>query len=115
MLEKSPDLCFRPQEIVCIDRSDLRLFGEVIQMIPDRDRCWAKPLILAQLEDFQLIFRHDLREAPQLILPQYLFRSALDTEVLPLMGELFQVDPSPEATLLARQALHHFIGTLAIE
>lgn len=116
-------MSFRPNQIICIDRSpNSLLLAEVIQMVPERERCWARPLALAQVEEYQLKLLHDLREAPQLILPASLFREALDTEVLPLMTELFQWDQpqalSKETTPtenLSRQALHDFIRGLSIE
>jgi hypothetical protein len=118
MVENSR-LCFSPQEIVCIEGGELRLFAEVIQLIPGRNRCWAKPLVLAQYADFQLRLLHDLQECSQLILPIYLFRSALDTEVIPVMMDLFQLAKMPDRLMndnrLSSQALHQFIRTLAIE
>jgi hypothetical protein len=113
---------FRPNQIICIDQipENLLLLAELIQMVPERQRCWAKPLALACQENYQLKLLHDLRAAPQLILPDHLFREAVDTEVLPLMTELFQWD-KPEhlemsaenAEILSRQALHAFISALS--
>jgi hypothetical protein len=112
-------LCFSPQEIVCIDSGDLRLFAEVIQLIPERDRCWAKPLVLAIYVEYQLELLHDLRECSQLILPIYLFRSALDTEVIPVMMDLFELEKTPDRSandlLFSRQALNQFVRGLSIE
>jgi hypothetical protein len=109
-------LLFCPNQIICIDLDSLRLFAEVIQMIPDRDRLWARPLALAEQENYDLRLLHDLREAPQLILPPALFREALDTEVMPLMTELFQLEavakPEPSTEVLGRQALQAFIRSL---
>jgi hypothetical protein len=109
-------LLFCPNQIICIELADLRLFAEVIQMIPDRDRLWARPLALAEQENFALRLIHDLREAPQLILPPALFREALDTEVMPLMTELFQWEtlakPEPNTEVLGRRALQTFIRNL---
>ncbi len=110
---------FRPQEIVYIEDNGIRLFAEVIQTIPDRNRCWVKPLALAKYTDFQFRLLYDLQECAQLILPVSLFRSALDTEVVPVMMHLFQLekmpDRIPKATSIDRQALHHFINNLLIE
>jgi hypothetical protein len=107
---------FCPNQIICIDLDNLRLFTEVIQMIPDRDRLWARPLALAEREDYDLRLLYDLREASQLILPPALFREALDTEVMPLMTELFQLEaltkPEPNTAVLGRQALQAFVHSL---
>jgi hypothetical protein len=118
-MTENSHLLFRPQEIVYIENNGLRLFAEVIQTIPDRNRCWVKPLALAEYADFQFRLLHDLQECAQLILPISLFRSALDTDVIPVMMELFQLkkipDRSQNATSICRQALHHFISNLSIE
>jgi hypothetical protein len=107
---------FCPNQIICIDLDNLRLFAEVIQMIPDRDRLWARPLALAKQENYDLRLLHDLREAPQLILPPALFREAMDTEVMPLMTELFRLEavakPEVNNEVLGRQALQAFIRNL---
>jgi hypothetical protein len=118
MTENLP-LLFRSQEIVYIEYNELRLFAEVIQTIPDRNRCWVKPLALAKYTDFKFELLHDLQECAQLILSASLFRSALDTDVIPVMMELFQLektaDRSNHPTSIDRQALHHFIHNLSIE
>jgi hypothetical protein len=66
---------------------------------------------------FRLLY--DLQECAQLILPVSLFRSALDTEVIPVMMDLFQLEKIPDrsqkANSIDRQALHHFISNLSIE
>jgi hypothetical protein len=125
-MTENSHLLFRPQEIVYIENNEFRLFAEVIQTIPDRDRCWVKPLALAQYTDFQFRLLYNLQECAQLILPLNLFRSALDTEVIPVMMELFQLEKIPDrcqngnsivgySTGGNRQALHHFISNLSIE
>lgn len=110
---------FRPQEIVYIENNGFRLFAEVIQTIPDRNRCWVKPLALATYADFQFRLLHDLQECAQLILPIDLFRSALDTETFTVIMELFQLEKmpivDPEITSICRQALHYFIRNISIE
>jgi hypothetical protein len=108
------DHLFQPQQIVCIDQSDLRLFAEVIQLVSERDRCWARPLVLGRSDGHELEFLYDMREAPQLLLPISFFRVAIDTEVLPLLAELWNFDKTPDiaAEELSRQALHQFVRSL---
>ncbi len=117
---------FAPQQVVCIEQGDLRLFGEVVQMVPVRSRCWARPLAIAQVmpDSFQLALRYDLRESSHLLLPAAVFRAALDTELIPLMTALFHPEIHPEkqdpydeiqAESATRQALHEFIQALAID
>jgi hypothetical protein len=118
MTENLP-LLFCPQEIVYIENNKLRLFAEVIQTIPERNRCWVKPLALAKYSDFKFELLHDLQACAQLILSASLFRSALDTDVIPVMMELFQLEKMPDrsqnATSIDRQALHHFISNLSVQ
>jgi hypothetical protein len=107
---------FCPDQIICIESDELRLFAEVIQVIPERDRLWARPLALAAQDGFNLKLLHDLRSASQLILPPALFRPAYDTEVIPVMSELFQreMEFKLESTteLNGWQALHAFMANL---
>jgi hypothetical protein len=121
MIDKPTTIKFNPDQIVCLERDDLYLFAEVIDNIAISARCWVRPLALARLppvgyandpHNFELKFLHDLRDASQLILPAALFRYALDTEVLPLMTELFQPDKDSTLTLAAKQALHQFIANI---
>ncbi len=105
---------FKIDQIVCLERDDLYLFAEVIDNIAISARCWVRPLAIARSnpQSFELEFIHDLRDASQLILPAALFRYALDTEVLPLISELFHPDKDSTITLVARQALHKFIADI---
>ena len=90
---------FSPNQIVCLEQGEFRLFGEVVQMVPERwvltgwkpSRCWVRPLAMAQVvpESLQLLLLYDLRESSHLVLPAQVFREALDTEVIPIMSALF--------------------------
>ncbi len=122
MIDKSSIVEFKTDQIVCLDfprerlcQSDnLYLFAEVIDTIAVSSRCWVRPLVIARSnpKSFELEFLHDLRDAAQLILPTDLFRYALDTEILPLISELFHPDKDSTLTLNAKQALHRFIADL---
>ena len=120
---KSEALIFSPNQVVCIERGQLRLFAEVVQMVPERSRCWARPVAIAQVlpDSLSLGLLHDLRESAHLLLPAVMFRAALDVEVMPLMTALYH----PEKTELGedaplelrsesttRQALHQFVQGL---
>ena len=138
MTDKYSTVKFKTDRIVCLDsprerlapvgfpdhgsesrqrlhqRENLHLFAEVIDTILISSRCWVRPLAIARSnpESFRLEFLHDLRDTAQLILPTDLFRDALDTEILPLISELF--DPARDSTLSlnAQKALHQFIADL---
>jgi hypothetical protein len=102
---------FKIDQIVCLECNDLYLFAEVIDNIAVSVRCWVRPLTIAKSspQSLELEFLHDLRDAAQLILPAGLFRYALDTEIIPLISELFHPDKDSTLTLAAKKALHTFI------
>ena len=110
---------FSPNQVVCLEQGDLRLFGEVVQMVPERLRCWVRPLAMAHVmpESLRLSLLYDLRESSHLVLPAQVFREALDMEVIPIMGALFHpekeviIDNSDEA----RISLHQLIRMVSVE
>lgn len=110
---------FSPNQVVCLEQGELRLFGEVVQMVPERFRCWVRPLAMAQVmpESLQLLLLYDLRESSHLVLPAQVFREALDMEVIPIMGALFH--PEKEVIVdnsdAARISLHQLIRMVAVE
>jgi hypothetical protein len=114
MIDRPSTIEFKIDQIVCLELDNLYLFAEVIDNIAISARCWVRPLAIARSipQSFELEFLHDLRDASQLILPAVLFRYALDTEILPLISELFHPDKDSILTLDARQALHIFIADL---
>jgi hypothetical protein len=114
MIDKPSTIEFKIDQIVCLEQDDSYLFAEVIDHIAISARCWVRPLALARSspQSFELEFLHDLRDAAQLILPAVKFRYALDTEILPLMSELFHPDKDSILTLAAKKALHTFIADL---
>jgi hypothetical protein len=114
MSDKNSTAEFRVDEIVCIDHGNLHLFAEAIDNIPISARCWVRPLAIARssTESFALEFLHDLRDAAQLILPADFFRRALDTEVLPLIAELFDSEKDSPRSLNAQNILYQFITDL---
>ena len=108
---------FQPRQLVCLEHERAFLYGEVIQVIPKRQLCWVRPLMLAIMSEktdglsscWQLATLVDLRLEADLILPLDLFRFAIDTEIMPLLVRLETLDSSSETELTARQHLHHFI------
>jgi hypothetical protein len=114
MTEKPSVIELKTDRIVCIDKDNLHLFAETIDTIAIDDRCWVRPLAIARSnsESFNLEFLHDLRDAAQLILPADLFRDALDTEVLPLISELFHPVQDLTKSTNAQRVLYRFIADL---
>ncbi len=121
MNDKYSTVEFKTNRIVCLDappdryqQENLHLFAEVIETITTSARCWVKPLAIARFnpENYSLELLHDLRDTAQLILPSHLFRDALDTEVLPLISELFHPDSNLDRSANAQRVLYQFIADL---
>lgn len=71
---------FYPNQIVCLPCQNHFLYSEVIQVIPERQSLWVRPLWLVFGNNLSSI---DVHGSSDLILPIDLFRLALDTEVIP--------------------------------
>ncbi|MGB0563267.1 MAG: hypothetical protein ACPGVO_15905 [Spirulinaceae cyanobacterium] len=76
-------LVFSPHQIVCLEQADVALYAEVIQWLPERQRCWVRPRWLVY--PAQVYALDDC--APDLVWPSADFRLAYDLEVLPLTSE----------------------------
>ena len=109
---------FTSHQIVCIEGKTAFLYSEVIQVIIERQLCWARPLLLAEfsnaattpLDHFPPTGKIiDLREGADLLLPISLFRSALDTEIIPLITQLNSIDSSTKDRQIASKQLNIFI------
>jgi hypothetical protein len=116
-----PNSQFEPNQIVCLSDDRQFLFGEVVQPVVVRQQCWVRPLVLAvalnQSARLEAIGNadwdwYDLRQGSDLLLPQQLFREALDMEVLPLMSLLYQAEDKqgqPDRTQQARQQVYALV------
>ncbi|MEB3181148.1 MAG: hypothetical protein VKL59_19245 [Nostocaceae cyanobacterium] len=96
------------RQIVFLEHRDSRLYAEVVQVVPSRQLCWVRPLVLVTLvdQDSQLT---DLSSCSDLLWPISLFRPAMDVEVIPLLTQMLALESS-EQELIAKQQLHHFIN-----
>ncbi len=109
---------FTSHQIVCIEARKAFLYSEVIQVVVERQSCWARPLLMVKFNDTDprlinyLITREqivDLRESSDLLLPIGFFRPALDTEIIPLISQLNNLDLSPKRQQVASEYLNRFI------
>lgn len=108
---------FQGNQIVCLEHENSFLYAEVIQVIEARKTCWVRPWMLKvwsfknnnlpEFDDNPTIF--DLRESADLVLPISLFRAALDTEVIPLLSELDNLESQEPDLILPRQQLRQFV------
>lgn len=109
---------FQPLQIVCLEHNSYCLYGEVVQTISAKQTCWVRPLLLmeranpsqpAKTEEFHPSQVHDLRQGSDLLLPLVLFRSALDTEVIPLLAQLGPLNESKNTLHDVRLRLNQLI------
>lgn len=102
---------FKSYQIVRLQHNNTCLYGEVIQVVPKRQLCWVRPLMLAIAsfpgEDISQVL--DLRMSSDLFWPIDLFEFASDTEVIPLLMQLEAIDFSSFDENHARACLHNFI------
>ncbi|QIZ72567.1 hypothetical protein [Oxynema aestuarii] len=100
---------FQACEIVCLEYEHTRLYAEVIETIAERQMCWVRPLVLVVGESARL---YDLRQGADLVWPASRFRVALDTEVIPLLGELNAPDRAIADKTQGHQQLRRFVDRL---
>ncbi|HAC64819.1 MAG TPA: hypothetical protein DCF68_15125 [Cyanothece sp. UBA12306] len=108
---------FHPGQIVSLDHNNSHLYGEIVQVVEERNLCWVRPLFLEILEDniseisdlSASKFLVDVRLTSDLLYPIKMFRPALDTEIIPWLNRLETQDYSTENIQQARQQLHQFI------
>lgn len=95
---------FKPGQIVCLETESSTLYAEVIQVVPLRQLCWARPLTLVSRvaianynfdtdANLEMI---DLRSSSDLLLPIALFRASYDTEAIGVLSELASRELEPE-------------------
>ncbi|OLP18808.1 hypothetical protein BST81_08700 [Leptolyngbya sp. 'hensonii'] len=108
-------------QVVCLESAHTRLYAEVIQMIPERQTFWVRPLWMVTTLDgnplaptpvdgsLDLVTLYDLRQTSDLLMPASLFRPALDSEVVTLLAQPFPGEASPEATRTAQSSLNQFV------
>jgi hypothetical protein len=114
IVSKTPDLCFKVNQIICLEHQHTCLYGEVIQLLPQRRMCWFRPICLVTtnstnnqaLDSRQVI---NASSGSDLLWPTILFRSALDTEVISFMPELKNANESLTHKTPIRQYLNKFI------
>ena len=89
-------------EIVCLEHQGVCLYAELIQVLPARQRCWVRPLLLSVSTSSADVDPHepsvyDLRTGADLLWPLGFFRPVVDLEVIPLLTQLSPDQPLPDA------------------
>ena len=86
-------------QVVALKHGECRLYGEVIQVVVDRQRCWVRPLVYverrptgenAPLSEPLFFTCYSLQHGPDVIWPLHLFEAALDTDWLSVLAQLQQ-------------------------
>jgi hypothetical protein len=103
----SLDLPLKASQIVCLDHQSSSLYGEVIQLIPHRQRCWFRPLCLVISTEISTLV--DLRSGSDLLWPDSLFRPALDTEIINLLPQLKDISHHAGHKISQQKYLNQFI------
>lgn len=115
-LSSSSSENYQPQQIVCLEKAWKRLYCEVIQVIPQKQRCWVRPLLLVTIinqdRDNEELISYDMRQSVDLVWSLSAFRPALDTEVIPLLQRLSSSDQGDSNPEEARQQLRQFINQI---
>jgi hypothetical protein len=101
-------LPLRPSEFACLEHQNTLLYTEIIQVVEKRRRYWARPVLLCErlTQEDNLTESHptvyDVRFCSDLLWPRSLFRSVLDTELIPLLSRL---DAELEAPFISTKTL----------
>ena len=108
---------FKSHQMVCIEGKTAFLYGEVIQVIVERQFCWVRPLLLAEFSGLSASISNfsmpkqiiDLSEGSDLLLPISFFRPALDTEIIPLITQLSNIESDKEDKQRISKQLNCFV------
>jgi len=99
---------FSPQQIICIEASQQRLYGSVIQYIEVQCKYWLRPLCLVEnVENNPLVI--SLHRTSDLIIARDKLREALDTEVLEFWTTLYDESGEYDDNVQGRAELHRFL------
>ena len=118
MNEENPG-SIRPHQIIFLEHQAVRLYAEAIDVVPARQLCWARPLMLivctsaAELEmlavgEADIAQLYPLEEAPDLLWPLDFFQAALDLEVISLLSQAQSLSAADQQRR-GLQQLHYLI------
>ncbi|NJN20904.1 MAG: hypothetical protein HC812_06535 [Leptolyngbya sp. RL_3_1] len=97
-----PGECSRlsPNQIVYLVLDQVCLYGEVIQVVESRDRCWVRPLAIVDADSGGESNNtcHQTPQGPDVIWPLSWFKPALDTDWLAVLSRLSQAPSYDRST-----------------
>jgi hypothetical protein len=110
-------------QIVFLECRQARLYAEVIQVLDERAMGWVRPLALAQGEIIQPLGMGAIADpaaAPDMVWPIKDLTPALDTDVIPLMAQIWSkaAEPTqlkPQDDRAAGSAVGEFLRVLWAE
>jgi len=118
----------RPHQIFYLEQGSSRLYGELIQVVAERNLCWLRPIALYCLSQNSqdrlsqeaadsnpadgAAILYDLSQGADLICPDSLLRPALDTDLLPLLAQLHDLKTEPVPASQNLHRLRQFIQQL---
>ncbi|AFZ03932.1 hypothetical protein [Calothrix sp. PCC 6303] len=97
---------FQPGQILFLENGDTRLYGELIQIIPDRGLFWVRPLFLV---DSQAEIVSNLCNVSDLLWCGDLFEAALDTEVINFFTQASTSEDKLESELINKKSFQDFV------
>jgi hypothetical protein len=96
---------FQLGQILFLKNGDTRLYGELIQIIPDRGLYWVRPLFLVDSQ--QTV--SNLENVSDLLWRSDLFEAALDTEVIEFVTQASINQGKSELTNTKKRSFERFI------
>jgi hypothetical protein len=97
---------FQLGQILFLENGDTRLYGELIQIIPDRGLYWVRPLFLV---DSETEIVSNLHNVSDLLWRSDLFEAALDTEVIQFFTQGSTNQSKLELDTTKRKSFEKFI------
>lgn len=97
---------FQLGQILFLENGDTRLYGELIQIIPDRGLYWVRPLFLV---DSETEIVSNLHNVSDLLWRSDLFEAALDTEVIQFFTQGSTNQSKLELDTTKRKSFEQFI------
>lgn len=80
----------QPSQIVRASTLNYQFFGEVIDVVTEREVCWIRPLLLVQKGEKET--KIDVRQGSDIVFPLSCFEPALDGDLLPFLNDLVKDD-----------------------
>ncbi|BAZ44253.1 hypothetical protein NIES4102_12610 [Chondrocystis sp. NIES-4102] len=114
IVSSKSDLHFEVNQILCLAHQDTCLYGEVIQLLPQRKLCWFRPVCIVttnyennQSQDSRQVI--NVSSGSDLLWPISLFRPALDMEVVEFLAEFNNAHELSTSKIPTQKYLSEFI------